>query len=49
MGVSIVADSASDVSQETAAKWGITIMPLKIRFGDEEFLDGKTLTNQRFY
>jgi len=49
MGVKIIADSSSDVSQETAAEWGVSIIPLKIRFGDEEFLDGKTLSNKRFY
>ncbi|MBO4310890.1 MAG: DegV family protein [Lachnospiraceae bacterium] len=49
MGVRIIADSSSDVSQDTAKEWGITIIPLKIRFGDEEFLDGKTITNKRFY
>lgn len=49
MGVMIVADSASEVSQETAKEWGIKILPLKIRFGEEEFLDGVTLTNKRFY
>ena len=49
MGVRIIADSASEVSQEKAKEWGITILPLKIRFGDEEFLDGVTLTNKRFY
>ena len=49
MGVSIIADSASDVSQGTAKEWGINILPLKIRFGEEEFLDGVTITNERFY
>ena len=49
MAVRIVADSASDVSQDIAKEWNIDIIPLKIRFGDEEFLDGKTLTNKRFY
>lgn len=49
MGVRIIADSASDVSQDLAKEWDITIIPLKIRFGDEEFLDGKTLSNKRFY
>ena len=49
MGVSIIADSASDVSQDTAKEWGINILPLKIRFGEEEFLDGVTITNERFY
>ena len=49
MGVMIVADSASEVSQETAKEWGIKILPLKIRFGEEEFLDGVTLSNRTFY
>ena len=49
MGVRIIADSASDVSQDLAKEWDITIIPLKIRFGDEELLDGKTLSNKRFY
>ena len=49
MAVRIVTDSASDISQERAAKWGITVLPLKVRFGDEEFLDGVTLTGQQFY
>ena len=39
MAVRIMTDSASDISQERAAQWGITVMPLKVRFGDEEFLD----------
>ncbi len=49
MAVRIVTDSASDISQERAAKWGITVLPLTVRFGDEEFLDGVTLTGQQFY
>ena len=49
MGVSIIADSASDVSQATAKEWDITILPLKIRFGEEEFLDAVTITNEKFY
>lgn len=49
MGVTIIADSASEVSQETAKEWGIKVIPLKIRFGEEEFLDGVTFSNKRFY
>lgn len=49
MGVKIIADSASDVSQTTAKEWGITILPMKVRFGDEEFADGVTMTNEQFY
>ena len=49
MGVMIIADSASEVSQETAKVWGIKVLPLKIRFGEDEYLDGVTLSNKRFY
>ena len=49
MSIRIIADSASDIPQETAKQWGITVLPLKIRFGDEEFLDGVTLSNREFY
>ncbi|MCR4762828.1 MAG: DegV family protein [Lachnospiraceae bacterium] len=49
MGVRIIADSSSDISQETAAKWGIRIIPLKVRFGEEEYEDGVTITNREFY
>ncbi len=49
MAVKIIADSASDVPQSTAEKWGITVIPLKVRFGDNEYQDGKTLSNVEFY
>ncbi len=49
MGVQIITDSSSDVSQERAKEWGITVIPLKIRFGEEEFEDGVTLSNREFY
>lgn len=49
MGIRIITDSASDVSQETAKKWDITVIPLKVRFGEEEFLDGVTMTYDKFY
>ena len=38
-GVRIVSDSACDLSAEEAAELGIEIVPLTIRFGDEEFTD----------
>ena len=49
MSVRIIADSASDISQEWAKDWNITVLPLKVRFGEEEFLDGVTLSNREFY
>ena len=47
--VRILTDSASDISQEKATEWGITVIPLKVRFGDEEYLDGVTLSCKDFY
>ncbi|MBQ6361234.1 MAG: DegV family protein [Lachnospiraceae bacterium] len=49
MAVRIVTDSASDIPQTTAAEWNIKVLPLKIRFGEEEYLDGVTITPYEFY
>ena len=49
MAVRIVTDSASDISQEKAKEWNITVLPLRVRFGEEEFLDGVTLSGTDFY
>nr|MCR5767693.1 DegV family protein [Lachnospiraceae bacterium] len=49
MAVRILTDSASDISQARAKEWGITVIPLRVRFGDEEFLDGVTLSCKDFY
>ncbi len=49
MAIRIVTDSASDISQTRAKELDITVIPLKIRFGAEEFLDGVTLTGDEFY
>ena len=49
MGISIITDSASDISQERAREWGITVLPLTVRFHEEEYQDGVTLTPAEFY
>lgn len=49
MGIRIVCDSACDITQEQAKEWGITILPLKNIWGEEEYLDGITMTPQMFY
>ena len=38
--IRVVTDSACDLSAEMAAERGLTIVPLSIRFGTEEFVDG---------
>jgi DegV family protein with EDD domain len=49
MTVKIVTDSAADIPPEQATELGITVVPLSIRFGDEEFTDGVDLTAKQFY
>ena len=47
--VRVVTDSACDIPAELAAELGIEVVPLSIRFGDEEFVDRKDLTPQQFW
>jgi DegV family protein with EDD domain len=47
--VSVVTDSASDLSPARAAEAGITIVPLLVRFGDEEFRAGVELSADAFW
>lgn len=47
MKVRIITDSASDLLQPHRPE--ITVLPMTITFGTEEFLDGVELTHQRFY
>lgn len=42
-------DSASDLPAEVADELGIEIVPLSIRFGDEEFIDREELTVAEFW
>ena len=47
MSVQIIIDSTVDLSSDLLPE--VKIAPLSIRFGEEEFVDGKTLTKQEFY
>jgi DegV family protein with EDD domain len=47
--VHIVTDSACDLDNDEAAALGIDIVPLSIRFGDEEFTDRVDLSVEEFY
>lgn len=47
MSVKIIIDSSTDVPKETEER--LTVVPLTLRFGDEEFIDGITITHQQFY
>ena len=45
----IVMDDAGDLPQEAIDKFGITVIPVNIAFGTEEFLSGVTMTQDDFY
>lgn len=45
----IITDSSSNISQEEAAQLGVTVLPMTVIFGDEQFKDGVTLSTENFY
>ena len=47
--IRVVTDSACDLSAGVAADHGITVVPLSIRFGSDEFVDGRDLTTEEFW
>lgn len=47
--VKIIIDSGSDITEKEAIKLGIGFLPIEVRFGDEEYLDGVDLTSETFY
>ncbi len=47
--VKVVTDSPSDIPKEVAEELGISIVPIKLAFGTETFLDGVDLTTDEFY
>ena len=49
MAIKLVIDSSSDISKTEAKKLGVTMIPMVIGFGDEEFYDGDTLLPKQFY
>jgi DegV family protein with EDD domain len=49
MTVRIVTDSSCDLPDSVAKEHGIRIVPLTIRFGDDEFLDREELSTSEFW
>lgn len=49
MSVRIITDSACDLEKAEAEALNVTFLPLKTIFGEEEFLDGITITHHQFY
>ncbi|HVX19164.1 MAG TPA: DegV family protein [Acidimicrobiales bacterium] len=48
-GVHLVTDSSCDLPDDLVEEFGITIVPLTIRFGQEEFVDREELSASDFY
>ena len=49
MSVRIIVDSASDITLDRAAALEVDVIPLKTIFGEEEYLDGVTISHKEFY
>ncbi|MEG2936467.1 MAG: DegV family protein [Clostridium sp.] len=49
MSIRIITDSTSDITQNLAKEKNITVVPLCVRFDQEEFKDGVTLSSEEFY
>ena len=47
MSVKIIIDSTTDLTPEIKARMGV--VPLTVHFGDEEYVDGVTITHKEFY
>ncbi len=47
MKIRIIADSAADLLPEIKSR--VTLIPLTVRFGEKEHLDGVTITHKEFY
>ncbi len=45
----IAVDSASDMDLKMAEELGVTLVPMQIRIGDEDYLDGVDLSHETFY
>ncbi len=49
MSVRIITDSASDISRDKAQALGIEILPMTTVFGEEQYLDGVTMSHEEFF
>jgi DegV family protein with EDD domain len=47
--IRVITDSAADVPREIASRLNIDIVPLTIRFGEQEYVDGIDLSPQEFW
>jgi len=47
--IHVVTDSTSDITTAEAKRLGVTVVPLIVRFGEDQFRDGVELTSDGFY
>ena len=47
--IAIVTDSTADIPREQAAAWGVTVVPLVVNFGMQQYLDGIEIQSDQFY
>ncbi len=49
MAIRIIVDSSADMEEDYAAEHGITIIPMTIIFGDEQYAEGVDISRQAFF
>lgn len=49
MPVRIITDSTADLPPELVNRYGISVIPLNVHFGDQVFKDGATITADEFF
>jgi DegV family protein with EDD domain len=47
--INILVDTASDIDKTEADALGINLVPMQVRFGDEEYYDGINLSHMEFF
>lgn len=47
--VFVVTDSTADIPKKVVEELGITVVPLKVHFGEETYLDGISISSKEFY
>ena len=48
MKIALVTDSTADLPREVIERWKVFVLPLKVHFGDQQYLDSE-LTSEEFY
>ncbi len=49
MAIKFLIDSSSDINMSEAKKMGVEMLPIEVRFEEEEYLDGENLLPKEFY